>query len=59
MAEMRRPMDFWKGLVRPFHYLSNAKCDATRILTGVGANSCLYYLRAIRLLHLRASFGAF
>ena len=57
MAEMRRPMDFWKGLVRPFYYCPVPKSDRQRYFTfeGLGTNSHFRCLRAIWLLRLRTS----
>lgn len=57
MAEMRRPMDFWKGLVRPFYHRPVPKTDRQRYFTfeGLGTNSHFHCLRAIRLLRLRTS----
>ena len=52
MAEMRRPMDFWKGLVRLCYRLSNGDYDSS---TGVGASNRLCCLYAIWLLRLRTS----
>ena len=56
MAEMRRPMDFWKGLVRLCYHLSKGEYDST--FAGVGASHRLCCLYAIWLLRLRTSQNA-